>query len=179
MRTFNRRKAMNAHLYWRTVQTRLGTFMVLKTDTELVWVDIDSSEARAYSLKKLNKYMSIIDDARAIQESDASALQVQEYAAGARKEFSLNLELVGTPFEKSVWHALMKIPYVTTVSYQDIAKTLGMPKAARAVAKAVGANPFLILIPCHRVIGSDGSLRGFRAGIELKKKLLALEANNL
>ena len=82
-------------------------------------------------------------------------------------------------FQKSVWQALLEIPYGKTVSYQDIAKKLGNPKASRAVAKAVGANPFLILIPCHRVIGSDGSLRGFRAGLELKKKLLALEGVRL
>jgi O-6-methylguanine DNA methyltransferase len=171
---------MNAHLHWRIIETGLGKFIVLKADTGLLWLDVDEPKARAYSQKTLAKYVDFKDDARAFAlETSGVALQLQEYVEGKRKAFSLDLELVGTPFQKSVWRALLEIPYGKTVSYQDIAKKLGRPKASRAVAKAVGANPFLILIPCHRVIGSDGNLRGFRAGLELKKKLLALEGVRL
>ncbi len=171
---------MNTTLHWRIIETGLGKFIILKADTSLLWLDVDEPKARAYSQKTLAKYVTFKDGARVFaQETSGVALQLQEYVEGKRKAFSLNLELVGTPFQKSVWRALLEIPYGKTVSYQDIAKKLGNPKASRAVAKAVGANPFLILIPCHRVIGSDGSLRGFRAGLELKKKLLALEGVRL
>jgi len=85
--------------------------------------------------------------------------------------------MVGTPFQKSVWQALAQIPYGDTVSYMDIAKSIGKPKAIRAVATAIGANALSIVIPCHRVVGSDGDLRGYAGGLEAKKRLLALEAS--
>jgi methylated-DNA-[protein]-cysteine S-methyltransferase len=102
--------------------------------------------------------------------------QLQSYFAGERKIFDLPLALQGTEFQKRVWTALRKIPYGETVSYKELAGTVGSPKAVRAVGAANGANPIPIIIPCHRVIGNDGSLTGFGGGLPLKRKLLQLES---
>jgi methylated-DNA-[protein]-cysteine S-methyltransferase len=101
--------------------------------------------------------------------------QLKDYFAGELKEFSLPLEPSGTAFMKQVWSALREIPYGETASYKDIAVKIGSPKAARAVGLANNRNPIPIFIPCHRVIGADGSLTGYRGGLEMKKKLLDLE----
>lgn len=101
--------------------------------------------------------------------------QLREYFAGARKEFSLPVSLHGTPFQLADWAALRTIPYGETRSYGQLAAQLGNPKAARAVGMANHANPVCILIPCHRVIGADGSLIGYGGGIDMKRALLELE----
>lgn len=101
--------------------------------------------------------------------------QLNEYFAGKRCIFDLPLDLRGTPFQLHVWQALRAIPYGTTCSYGDIARTIGRPRAARAVGRAIGSNPVGIIIPCHRVIGSRGDLRGFGGGLDIKEKLLRLE----
>lgn len=105
--------------------------------------------------------------------------QILEYLSGTRKNFDhLDLlDLGGTDFQKSVWKALLDIPYGQTSSYKQIANLIGNPKAVRAVGTACGNNPFLIIIPCHRIVKSDGSLGGFAYGSEIKKKLLKLEGN--
>lgn len=103
--------------------------------------------------------------------------QLLEYFEGKRTNFD-HLELLdpkGTDFQKSVWQALLKIPYGKTSYYKEIAKTIGNPRATQAVGTAVGKNPFLIIIPCHRVIKADGSLGGFAYGKEIKRKLLKIE----
>jgi methylated-DNA-[protein]-cysteine S-methyltransferase len=105
--------------------------------------------------------------------------QLKSYFAGERKVFELQLALAGTEFQKKVWSALRKIPYGETVSYKELAARVGSPKAVRAVGAANGANPIPIIIPCHRVIGNDGSLTGFGGGLPLKKKLLELESRQL
>ncbi|WP_422082618.1 methylated-DNA--[protein]-cysteine S-methyltransferase [Ulvibacterium sp.] len=101
-----------------------------------------------------------------------AAYQLQEYFEGKRKSFSLNLNPQGTDFQKKVWLALQEIPYGKTVSYLELSKTLGDVKAIRAVAAANGKNPLWIVVPCHRVIGSDGSLVGYAGGLHRKKWLL-------
>lgn len=103
------------------------------------------------------------------------AAQLDEYFAGKRFEFDITLSLGGTPFQKSVWKALTAIPYGETRSYKDIAVSTGNPKACRAVGMANNRNRILIIIPCHRVIGSDGSLVGYGGGIHIKEQLLELE----
>lgn len=102
-------------------------------------------------------------------------LQIKEYLEGNRTSFDFPYELKGTEFQISVWKALEQIPYGETRSYKDIARAIGNPAACRAVGGAIHRNPILIAIPCHRVIGADGSLTGFGAGLELKEKLLTLE----
>ena len=104
------------------------------------------------------------------------AAQLEEYFGGDRKEFTVPLAPSGTPFQLAVWTQLTTIPYGSTVSYGDIARALGKrPVAARAVGLANGANPISIIVPCHRVIGSDGSLTGYGGGLERKELLLRLE----
>ncbi|MEK9821107.1 MAG: methylated-DNA--[protein]-cysteine S-methyltransferase [Gammaproteobacteria bacterium] len=101
--------------------------------------------------------------------------QLNEYFEGRRKDFTLNLKPSGTPFQLSVLAALEQIPYGQTRTYAEIARQIGRPKAVRAVGAANGRNPLPIVIPCHRVIGSDGSLTGFGGGIAAKQYLLSLE----
>jgi methylated-DNA-[protein]-cysteine S-methyltransferase len=101
--------------------------------------------------------------------------QLGEYFAGERQEFSLPLDFAGTEFQKSVWNALLKIPFGETRSYGQIAKQLGNEKAMRAVGAANGKNPIPIIAPCHRVIGASGELTGFGGGLEVKALLLSLE----
>jgi methylated-DNA-[protein]-cysteine S-methyltransferase len=105
--------------------------------------------------------------------------QLKAYFAGKLTEFDLPLVLEGTEFQLRVWHNLQKIPYGETVSYGQLAKRIGSPDAARAVGLANGSNPIPIIIPCHRVIGSNGDLTGFGGGLPTKKKLLGLESRQL
>lgn len=105
--------------------------------------------------------------------------QLDEYFAGRRKTFDLALFPQGTAFQTQVWNALQTIPYGETISYKELAQRIGKPKTIRAVGAANGANPIPIIIPCHRVIGLDGSLTGFGGGLPLKKRLLELESRQL
>ena len=104
-----------------------------------------------------------------------AANQLMEYFQGKRKEFTLPLDPQGTEFQKKIWAALRTIPYGQTRSYGEVAAQVGNPKAARAVGGANNKNPIMIFIPCHRVVGADGSLTGFACGIEVKKYMLDLE----
>jgi len=105
-------------------------------------------------------------------ELQACSIQLQEYFDGSRTQFDLLLNPKGTEFQKKVWQGLLKIPYGKTTSYMNLTKQLGDVKAIRAVANANGKNPLWIVIPCHRVIGSDGSLTGYAGGLHRKKWLL-------
>ena len=105
----------------------------------------------------------------------AAAIQLEQYFAGERTEFDLDVELEGTPFERRVWDEVRTIPYGETASYAEIAERIGRPGACRAVGRANGRNPVAVIVPCHRVIGSDGSLTGYAGGIEMKRALLDLE----
>lgn len=107
---------------------------------------------------------------------DALRLQTGEYFSGQRHQFTLPLKFVGTPFQQLVWRGLLDIPYGTTRSYKEQAQMIGKPDAVRAVAHANGQNRIAIIVPCHRVIGSDGSLTGYGGGLERKRWLLNLEA---
>ena len=101
--------------------------------------------------------------------------QLKEYFAGTRKEFDVPLDIEGTDFQKRVWNELQKIPYGKTISYKTLSEKLGDVKVIRAVGKANGQNPIAIIIPCHRVIGADGSLIGYAGGLLIKEKLLHIE----
>jgi methylated-DNA-[protein]-cysteine S-methyltransferase len=102
-------------------------------------------------------------------------VQLAEYFRGERREFSVPLDLQGTEFQRLVWRELLAIPYGTTTSYGALAKRIGQPTASRAVGLANGSNPIPIIVPCHRVIGADGSLTGFGGGLANKRRLLELE----
>lgn len=110
------------------------------------------------------------------QKLENARRQLREYFDGRRREFDLPIKLSGTEFQVSVLEALRKIPYGETVSYGEIARRIGRPKAVRAVGAANGRNPLPIVVPCHRVIGSTGDLTGFGGGLDTKEALLRLEA---
>ena len=117
-------------------------------------------------------------------EENPSALdqvvrQLKAYFAGELENFDLSLSPKGTPFQQKVWSELQKIPYGKTISYGELARRIGNPKASRAVGLANGSNPISIVIPCHRVIGSNGKLTGYGGGLPIKEKLLALEKRQL
>lgn len=107
-----------------------------------------------------------------------AALQLSQYFDGRRKKFDLKLSYHGTEFQIKVWKALEKIPYGETCTYKDIAESVGIPKGCRAVGMANNRNPIVIVVPCHRVIGMNGSLTGYAGGLEMKEYLLDLEKRN-
>jgi len=107
---------------------------------------------------------------------ERAARQLAQYFAGERRAFDLPLAAGGTDFQRAVWRALERIPYGTTISYGELARRVGNPRASRAVGAANGRNPLPIVVPCHRVIGGDGRLTGFGGGLPIKEALLALEA---
>lgn len=128
-----------------------------------------------------DRYFTAIPDNWIKDAKDPMLLQaiaeLKEYFAKKRTAFTVPISVVGTPFQQSVWKALQEIPSGSTFTYMQIADKIGKPKAIRAVGSAIGRNPVCIMIPCHRVIGSDGSFHGYVAGIERKKMLLALEGH--
>jgi methylated-DNA-[protein]-cysteine S-methyltransferase len=107
--------------------------------------------------------------------SAAVAGELAEYFAGRRRDFTLAVDPPGTPFQRQVWGELARIPYGATLSYGELARRVGRPSASRAVGAANGANPIPIVLPCHRVIGSNGALTGYGGGLPIKRALLALE----
>jgi methylated-DNA-[protein]-cysteine S-methyltransferase len=106
----------------------------------------------------------------------ATCVQLDEYFSGARSAFDLPLDLQGTPFQHAVWDALLEIPLGATISYAQHAARIGKPAAVRAVGAAIGRNPVSIIVPCHRVVGSNGAHTGYAGGLERKRDLLAFEA---
>ncbi len=146
--------------------TKMGKVGISDSDnaiTSLVFVDGESS------LEGVKKETPLLAEA---------ASQLRDYFAGTRREFNLPLAPIGTEFQKKVWAALLEIPYGETRSYSQIADAVGNPKASRAVGMANNRNPISIVIPCHRVIGKDGSLVGYGGGLNRKESLLELEKEN-
>lgn len=125
--------------------------------------------------RRIEKYLKATSKTETTSVLEVTKRQLDEYFAGKRKAFDIQLCLVGTDFQHKVWNALRSIPYGSTKSYKDIALCIGKPKAVRAVAGAIGANAISILIPCHRVIGSNHSLTGYAGGLEAKRGLLGME----
>ena len=131
------------------------------------------------AIVRLSANASYVDPSAEKKETPlllGAARQIEEYLRGARTEFDLPLNLSGSPFYRAVWNVLLAIPYGETRSYREIAKAAGSPRGFRAVGQANHNNPVWIVVPCHRVIQSDGSLGGYGGGVELKRRLLALEA---
>ena len=128
-----------------------------------------------FGAKKLPTAKSV--SSKASEHLTQTERQLREYFAGKRKKFSIKLDISGTEFQESVWYALNKIAYGKTVSYAQQAKLVRKPKAFRAVGSANGKNPVAIILPCHRVIASNGTLGGYGGGLAIKRKLLALETS--
>jgi methylated-DNA-[protein]-cysteine S-methyltransferase len=142
--------------------------------TPLGFAKLDGDENGLASITVLNDEIPISTVIPELLED--AVYQLQEYFEGSRDSFSLTLNPNGTDFQKRVWDALQDIPYGKTLSYLELSKILGNVKAIRAVAAANGKNPLWIVIPCHRVIGSDGSLTGYAGGLHRKKWLLDHES---
>ena len=143
-------------------------------ESEIGWLEISADEDAITDVSFLDKVPSINYQNKNELIKDCIK-QLKEYFSGKRKIFQLNLNPSGTDFQKRVWNELLHIPFGKTTTYLAMARKLGDEKVIRAAASANGKNPIAIIIPCHRVIGSDGSLVGYAGGMERKRKLLALE----
>lgn len=150
-------------MYSAYFETKIGIFEIICNSEYLLKIDIVSEKKKDNS----NELCLI------------AKKQLEEYLAKKRVDFDLPIKFEGTEFQKSVWNELLNISYGKTVSYQDLANNIKKSKSVRAVANAVGANKLLIVVPCHRVIGSDDSLTGFGGGLENKIKLLELEGHKI
>ncbi|HVS14917.1 MAG TPA: methylated-DNA--[protein]-cysteine S-methyltransferase [Thermoanaerobaculia bacterium] len=152
----------------REVGSPLGTLFLLGDGRRLRHLELPSSR----------RPLAIDRGWRRSEDAYADAAeQLERYFAGSLRVFELELELVGTPFQREVWRLLARIPYGETWTYGELAGRLGNPAASRAVGAANGRNPLPIILPCHRVIGADGSLTGFGGGLAAKRLLLDLEAS--
>lgn len=147
-------------VYYYTYETVLGDVTFVEEDGALLAISMKCCEE------------GIEQETPLIQEAFR---QITEYLRGERKVFVLPIRMRGTDFQKQVWRALLDIPYGETRSYKQIAVAIGNPKGMRAVGMANNRNPFLIVVPCHRVIGANGSLVGYGEGLEMKEFLLRLE----
>ena len=153
-------------LYWHEIDSPVGRLLLAGDGASLIQVCFQSGP-RPQQLR--DGWVAAAAPLRAAIE------QLDEYFAGRRRRFDLPLAPRGTDFQRRVWRALSDIPYGKTISYGELARRIGKPSASRAVGLANGANPLPIVVPCHRVIGADGSLTGFGGGLPIKRKLLALE----
>lgn len=158
------------------VDTPIGEMIAGATDTHLVVLEFARRRTLDAQLARLTRTTGFVLERGDSPIARALRRELDEYFRGERKEFTIPIDARGTPFQMRVWSALRRIPTGTTTSYGRLALSLGQPTAVRAVARANGDNPIAILIPCHRVIGSDGSLTGYGGGLWRKKKLLDLEA---
>ena len=152
-----------------------GEIVLASMGDELCLCDWNEMPCAERNKHRLVKYMNAVFRVETSDVLEQTKKQLDEYFSGTRKAFDIPLHPVGTEFQQQVWNTLLEIPYGETRSYKDIALSIANPKGIRAVAQAIGANGISILIPCHRVIGSNHSLTGFAGGIEAKRILLEIE----
>jgi O-6-methylguanine DNA methyltransferase len=157
------------------IDTPIGELRLGSTDAGLAYIELP----RASGCGLRGWLHHHLPDARCVEELDRNREvvgQLLEYLDGDRTEFDLPLDLRGTEFQLKVWDALREIPFGEKRSYRDIAERIGRPNAVRAVGSANGSNPVSLVVPCHRVINSDGKLGGYGGGLALKARLLAMES---
>ncbi|AXF57658.1 methylated-DNA--[protein]-cysteine S-methyltransferase [Salicibibacter kimchii] len=167
---------MEESVRFTEMETPIGTLTLVATEKglcQLLYGDSNETcvKIRTWMAKK-NMRREIIRDDSCFRETTK---QLHEYFQGKRHVFDLPVDMYGTSFQKSVWEALQRIPYGETQSYKQVAVAIHSPKAVRAIGSANNKNPLPIIVPCHRVIGSNGAIVGYGGGIEKKKKLLELE----
>lgn len=146
--------------------------MICYMDTPIGVLQIECREDVLYSVKVVSDF-----DGMKSFKDNFIVKQLNEYFAGERKTFNVNKRLLGTPFQLKVWQALEEIPYGETLTYKQIAEKIGQPKSVRAVGGAIHKNPIAIIVPCHRVIGSNGEMIGYAYGVEKKSWLLYMESS--
>ena len=161
----------------RLLRTPVGVLRVTASERGVTAIERVSRASTAPRVKAAGraKVSRAKVSARATRHADTAVQQLREYFAGTRRKFTVPLDLEGTEFQQQAWAAMCGIRYGDTLSYAQQAKAIGKPKAVRAVGSANGANPVPIIVPCHRVIASDGSLGGYALGLTMKRYLLALE----
>ena len=156
-------------IYFQQTQSPFGKIHLLATDKSLIGVLFDKNfEQAGYKNLILNENHVLAKTKR----------QLSEYFAGTRFDFNLPHYFDGSEFQKKVWQSLTQIPYGKTISYQEQGALIQNPNAVRAIGRTNGQNQFCIIVPCHRVIGKDGSLKGYAGGIEIKESLLNFEKQN-
>ncbi len=153
----------------------IGKLIFGSFDNRLCLLNFGFTEKHNNSLEKIKKLLDVDVEVKEDEIIFSAKTQIDKYLGGELKNFNVPILLLGTDFQKKIWSELLKIPYGKTASYLDIAKRINNPKAVRAAASANGANPISIIVPCHRVINSNGGLGGYGGGLELKKRLLNLE----
>jgi O-6-methylguanine DNA methyltransferase len=168
-----RTRQSSEKLYGSTLSWEGWTFRVLSSRGGLRWIELVPTMFD--QLARRLRARVLPDDG----PNGVALREIHEYLGGVRAAFSVDLDLRGTPFQRSVWDVIAAIPYGSTASYADVAASIGRPRALRAVGQAVSANPVPIVIPCHRVIGKSGRLIGYGGGLPLKERLLALERGSL
>lgn len=161
-------------IYWASLKYNDWNLYMAATEKGLCFVGSQNGTF-AELLKWAEKRFSTCTFLEAEDKLQLYKVEVSEYLDGKRTDFSIAFDFAGTPFQLAVWDALCQIPYGETRIYSDIAHTIEKPAAVRAVGAAIGANPLLIIVPCHRVIGKNGKLTGYRGGLEMKTELLKLE----
>nr|WP_292011212.1 methylated-DNA--[protein]-cysteine S-methyltransferase [Chryseobacterium sp.] len=159
----------------KRIETPLGTMIACADEKGICLLEFSDRKALPKELEQISKHFKANIIQGENEHFTVLEKELNEYFKGERKIFTVPLSLVGSEFQKNVWNILQEIPYGTTRSYQQQAEILGNPKSIRAVANANGLNKISIIIPCHRVIGSDGNLTGYGGGIWRKQKLLELE----
>jgi len=168
---------MNETIYWTFFHEGPWRFLLAATDKGLCFTgsqEREMDELETWAAKQF-KGSILEENAKKLESYYEEFLQ---YVNGQRKELTFALDFKGTDFQRSVWQALQQIPFGVVITYSDVAEKINKPKAVRAVGTAIGANPVMVAIPCHRVIGKNGTLTGFRGGLELKKMLLDLEGKH-
>lgn len=163
-----------AELYCRALDTPIGEILLAGSEKGVCRLCFPVELSGKWFIW-FNRYFSSLPQKGSFLLVDEAARQLEEYFALKRRAFDLPLDLRGTPFQVRVWQELLKIPYGSTVSYGEIARRVGNPRASRAVGAAVGRNPVPIVVPCHRVLGWTGALVGFGGGLTIKEQLLELE----
>jgi len=161
-------------LVFRRLQTGIGELLVAAHDRGVCRIAFPAELAGRW-FPWFDRYYSLVPRAGDHPWLRTFERQLREYLARRRREFTIPLDLRGTPFQMQVWHRLLKIPYGSTLSYGEVARELGRPRAPRAVGAASAGNPMAIVVPCHRLTGSTGHLVGFAGGLALKEKLLCIE----
>lgn len=165
---------MVEEIAYARLESQIGTVWVASTEAGLCKVSLGGERADAF-FSWLAEHIGPHEPREKSEAVVFAMAQLQEYFSGSRHTFDLPLDVRGTAFQRAVWSQVMRIPYGATATYGDIAQLVGKPRASRAVGGAVGANPLPIVIPCHRVIGAQGLLTGFGAGLDTKEALLRLE----
>lgn len=168
----------NSNLVLKEAETPIGIMVFGSSEKGLCLLDFKYRNSFPRILQRIKKYYGDSITHGTSNFIELAENEITQYLQGSLKVFTVPLDIRGRDFQLKVWNALLQVKYGKTSSYLEIAKIIGKPKAVRAVANANGQNGIAVIIPCHRIIGSDGSLTGYGGGIAIKKKLLNLESDN-